>query len=293
MRILIADDHEVIRRGVARVLQSRGDVEEYAEATNGEEAVEKALEWKPDLVLLDIRLPVLSGFEVSRLIKQHQPETLARVVRTRNEADENGNQRRDRSHRQGDGRDSEDDEQGQLGDEDMGGSQRRAGITVATQSCRSQQCLQHAILQRKGRQLGLPAVGTGSEAGTPGGADSLQNRGGRRAGWLRLRPTRSAAASGGRRAAELGRARHRGSQEQPPTTTDSTPEKQLQEEAAPAPATERADCLGNRILQGVDALPGRRHGPNDRRLRPGQLGRVHPRRQIGLVGDDEEGAIPE
>jgi len=74
MRILIADDHEVIRRSVIRVLQSRADVEECAEATNGKEAVEKALEWKPDLVLLDIRLPVLSGFDVAREIKQHQPD---------------------------------------------------------------------------------------------------------------------------------------------------------------------------------------------------------------------------
>lgn len=74
VRILIADDHEVIRRSVIRVLESRDDFEECAEATNGTEAVEKALEWKPDLVLLDIRLPILSGFEVSRLIKQHHPE---------------------------------------------------------------------------------------------------------------------------------------------------------------------------------------------------------------------------
>src|SRR5258708_10435301 len=71
MRILIADDHEVIRRGVIRVLQSRGDVE-CAEATNGREAVEKALVWKPDLVLLDIRLPVLSGFDAAKEIKQRQ-----------------------------------------------------------------------------------------------------------------------------------------------------------------------------------------------------------------------------
>ena len=73
MRILIADDHEVIRRGVARVLQSRGDVEEYVEATNGEEAVEKALEWKPDLILLDIQMPLLDGFAVARKIKQQEP----------------------------------------------------------------------------------------------------------------------------------------------------------------------------------------------------------------------------
>jgi DNA-binding NarL/FixJ family response regulator len=74
MRILIADDHEVIRSSVIRVLQSRAGVIECAEATNGKDAVEKALEWKPDLVLLDIRLPVLSGFDAARQIKQHQPD---------------------------------------------------------------------------------------------------------------------------------------------------------------------------------------------------------------------------
>ena len=73
MRILIADDHEVIRSGVIRVLQSRGDVE-CAEATNGKEAVEKALVWKPDLILLDVRLPVLSGFDAAKEIKQRHPD---------------------------------------------------------------------------------------------------------------------------------------------------------------------------------------------------------------------------
>src|ERR1700730_7593582 len=73
MRILIADDHEAIRRAVIRVLQSRADVEECAEATNGKEAIEKALKWKPDLVLLDIRLPLLDGFNVAREIKQNEP----------------------------------------------------------------------------------------------------------------------------------------------------------------------------------------------------------------------------
>jgi DNA-binding NarL/FixJ family response regulator len=73
MRILIADDHEVIRRSVIRVLQSRAGVE-CAEATNGKEAVEKALDWKPDLVLLDVRLPALSGFDAARGIKQHHPD---------------------------------------------------------------------------------------------------------------------------------------------------------------------------------------------------------------------------
>jgi DNA-binding NarL/FixJ family response regulator len=74
MRILIADDHEVIRRGVIRILQSRGDVDECAEATDGKEAVQKAMEWKPDLILLDVRLPLLDGFAVAREIKQHEPD---------------------------------------------------------------------------------------------------------------------------------------------------------------------------------------------------------------------------
>ena len=74
MRVLIADDHEVIRSSVIRVLQSRGDVEECAEATNGREAVERALEWKPDLILLDVRLPVLSGFDAAKEIKQQAPQ---------------------------------------------------------------------------------------------------------------------------------------------------------------------------------------------------------------------------
>lgn len=72
MRILVADDHQAIRSGVIRILESRGD--ECAEATNGTEAVDKALEWKPDLILLDIRLPVLSGFDAARILKQHHPE---------------------------------------------------------------------------------------------------------------------------------------------------------------------------------------------------------------------------
>jgi DNA-binding NarL/FixJ family response regulator len=75
MRVLVADDHEAIRAAVIRVLQSRADVEECAEAIDGKEAVEKALEWKPDLILLDVRLPVQSGFAVAREVKLHAPTT--------------------------------------------------------------------------------------------------------------------------------------------------------------------------------------------------------------------------
>src|SRR3977135_1590804 len=74
MRILIADGPEGIRKRGIRVLQSRADVEEYAEAANGKEAIEKALEWRPDLILLDVRLPLLDGFDAAREIKRHAPD---------------------------------------------------------------------------------------------------------------------------------------------------------------------------------------------------------------------------
>ena len=74
MRILIADDHQLLRRGIIRILETCADVEECIEATNGKEAAEKALEWKPDLILLDVRLPVLTGFDAAREIKQHAPD---------------------------------------------------------------------------------------------------------------------------------------------------------------------------------------------------------------------------
>jgi two-component system, NarL family, invasion response regulator UvrY len=73
MRILIADDHEVIRKGVIRVLQAHNETAELLEAANGKEAVEKAIEWKPNLILLDVRLPLLSGFEVAKEIRQRDP----------------------------------------------------------------------------------------------------------------------------------------------------------------------------------------------------------------------------
>jgi len=73
-RILIADDHEMIRRGVRSVLESRRDVD-VCEAQNGAEAVEKTKEMNPDLVILDVSMPVLDGFTAARQIKEVSPLT--------------------------------------------------------------------------------------------------------------------------------------------------------------------------------------------------------------------------
>ncbi len=74
MRVLIADDHEVVRKGVCNIRESRGDVKVCGEATNGEEAVQKAIELNPDLVILDVTMPVLDGFSAAKKIKEVLPE---------------------------------------------------------------------------------------------------------------------------------------------------------------------------------------------------------------------------
>jgi len=70
LRVLIADDHEAVRKGVCSILGSRKDLEVCGEAENGRDAIDKARELKPDVIILDITMPVLSGFEAAREIRK-------------------------------------------------------------------------------------------------------------------------------------------------------------------------------------------------------------------------------
>jgi DNA-binding NarL/FixJ family response regulator len=74
MRVLIADDHEVVRKSISSILQSRADIQICGEATDGEEAVSKTQLLKPDLLILDISLPDSNGWEVATAIKKLLPE---------------------------------------------------------------------------------------------------------------------------------------------------------------------------------------------------------------------------
>src|SRR5262245_30393237 len=75
VRILIADDHEVVRSGLRGILQAQHGWEVVAEAGDGNEAIQKAVETKPDIAVVDYSLPRMNGIEVTRQIRARLPKT--------------------------------------------------------------------------------------------------------------------------------------------------------------------------------------------------------------------------
>src|SRR6267154_1745954 len=75
IKCLLVDDHTLFRQGVRRLLETESDFEVVGEAADGGEAVEKARELRPDIVLMDIGMPGLSSFESARQIKKNRMET--------------------------------------------------------------------------------------------------------------------------------------------------------------------------------------------------------------------------
>jgi DNA-binding NarL/FixJ family response regulator len=80
LRILIADDHGLVRRGARGVLRSRRGWKVVGEATNGREAVEKAIKLKPDVAIMDISMPELDGVEVVRRVREAVPDAKVLVL---------------------------------------------------------------------------------------------------------------------------------------------------------------------------------------------------------------------
>jgi DNA-binding NarL/FixJ family response regulator len=75
VRILIADERMVVRRGLRALLETCQNFEVCAEACNGREAVELAINYKPDVAILDIYLPIVDGIEATRQIRKETPTT--------------------------------------------------------------------------------------------------------------------------------------------------------------------------------------------------------------------------
>ena len=80
IRILLADDQSLIRSGIRSLLEAEDDIEVVAEAADGRRAVALAAEHRPDIVLMDIQMPVLDGIEATRQIVADERLTEVRVV---------------------------------------------------------------------------------------------------------------------------------------------------------------------------------------------------------------------
>ena len=72
--ILIADDHTITRQIVKEALSTALDIDDYQEAANGREAIERAEESKPDLIILDVSMPEMDGITAARHLKRCLPE---------------------------------------------------------------------------------------------------------------------------------------------------------------------------------------------------------------------------
>jgi len=80
IRILLADDHALLRQGTAELLRREADLKVIGEAGNGEQAIELSKTLRPDIIIMDVRMPVLSGVEATRRIRESQPAVQVLVL---------------------------------------------------------------------------------------------------------------------------------------------------------------------------------------------------------------------
>ncbi len=82
IRVLLVDDQSIICEGLCGLLQAKPDLEIVGEAENGRDAVEKALALQPDVVLMDVRMPVMDGVAATQMLTQQAPDIRVLVLTT-------------------------------------------------------------------------------------------------------------------------------------------------------------------------------------------------------------------
>lgn len=85
IRVLLVDDHDLFREGLAGIIASQPDLEVIGEAGDGLEGLVKAMEMKPDLILMDLQMPGMDGLEATKKIKEALPEVTVVVLTVRDE----------------------------------------------------------------------------------------------------------------------------------------------------------------------------------------------------------------
>jgi DNA-binding NarL/FixJ family response regulator len=80
IRVLVVDDHPIVREGICALLAVVGDMEVVAEAANGSEAIDMVRELEPDVVLMDIAMPIMGGLEATRRICREFPRTRVLIL---------------------------------------------------------------------------------------------------------------------------------------------------------------------------------------------------------------------
>jgi two-component system invasion response regulator UvrY len=75
IRLILVDDHEIVRTGLRLIIEKMVGIEIVAEADNGEQAILAVKQFKPNVVIMDVNMPIISGIEATRRISQHMPET--------------------------------------------------------------------------------------------------------------------------------------------------------------------------------------------------------------------------